>query len=876
NVERSKSNLQIFLNLILNPLSIGLAEYLMSYLSQRRNLISDYCLEYCLALFMNLCLHNEAIVRIKKKARDVIHFVSDFLSNDLDDSCLSYINGAMYSLFMDPDIRKEARHAHLDTKLADKSMSVDEEIRQQLEVILELLNSNKLGYGCYKCDCIDQCDEIDHLESEIEEGDITSGSPNGETLLNLYLVVNESAEPDTIPLTCMCRPATPSKKISAAERCPHSYDESSLEVDTKPEPEKKNKGKCFAVCKKAKAQEDSENILECPKTDTVCCPVEDERVPVKESSLSKASTGAKCNAPSCTGIELEAQDECKKCLMARQRSTASLRRSPSSASQLSYTKCKCSKKATSTQQEQLPQPASLRRSPSSASQLSYTKCKCSKKATSTQQEQLPQPKPDPEPEEHPVVACRMSNWSTVKQEPTTTNMVMYASACQQCCAAEIAQYNRQQVLAETAPQNNAMKSERSEQGLTVQTHSQQPLTHQSCSQQGLTQRSCSHHGLAQRSCSDLKRSRSQLARQNTVSEIVEVDVDPEFKVVVKRSVISASPPRQQDTETRSVMSKKSSAAQSGLDAIPAPVVVAHIATQSEQFTSHVSIQLSQPSINEPVPCSSQHVQCSTAEQPFIESHISPLMTPITNSTSVMQPIGEEENFESMKSLVDKDECEGHTQGCRPICGAKSRKPQGSKEARTASKLFDNGRTSYAAPPFTKLSSSNIRARTQYRSNGQFAPYNASCDPCRVYPSYNPCCREIPYCYNTNAYCKAQNQYCVCPGESSRVSYRTVSAVNQKNKYSCDCYNNVKQFVQSTDLSQYNSQINRNRNENPSEEPRNECEVSTPERELKDLEQALSSDSDNPCEFEMLRGSKIIDCECYSMVFQSRPKLPRTP
>lgn len=112
----TRPNYVINLGVILS----GLTEYLVTYLSANHNGISDYCLEYCLALFMNLCLHSETHARLKKKSRDLVKFLSDFLSAD-HDSCLSYVNGAMYSLFMDSDIRKEAKHGSLDSKISDKA-----------------------------------------------------------------------------------------------------------------------------------------------------------------------------------------------------------------------------------------------------------------------------------------------------------------------------------------------------------------------------------------------------------------------------------------------------------------------------------------------------------------------------------------------------------------------------------------------------------------------------------------------------------------------------------------------------------------------------------------------------------------------------------
>lgn len=89
-----------------------------------------------------------------------------------------------------------------------------------------------------------------------------------------------------IPLTCLCRPATPCKKITAAETCTHVDLDADLAQPPEREKDKKSKKStsCFAICRKNKQQNtlnDDEKILaseECPRTDTVCCEALDGKI----------------------------------------------------------------------------------------------------------------------------------------------------------------------------------------------------------------------------------------------------------------------------------------------------------------------------------------------------------------------------------------------------------------------------------------------------------------------------------------------------------------------------------------------------------------------------------------------------------------------
>lgn len=79
-------------------------------------------MEYCTALFMNLCLHKQARDRLVPRAKEVIGLLSDLLDNKYH-YCMPYINGAIYSLLLNPHINKEAQRLKLD-KLIDHHMQV--------------------------------------------------------------------------------------------------------------------------------------------------------------------------------------------------------------------------------------------------------------------------------------------------------------------------------------------------------------------------------------------------------------------------------------------------------------------------------------------------------------------------------------------------------------------------------------------------------------------------------------------------------------------------------------------------------------------------------------------------------------------------------
>ncbi|PNI70402.1 ARMC9 isoform 5, partial [Pan troglodytes] len=70
--------------------------------------LSDYTLEYSVALLMNLCLRSTGKNMCAKVAGLVLKVLSDLLGHE-NHEIQPYVNGALYSILSVPSIREEAR-----------------------------------------------------------------------------------------------------------------------------------------------------------------------------------------------------------------------------------------------------------------------------------------------------------------------------------------------------------------------------------------------------------------------------------------------------------------------------------------------------------------------------------------------------------------------------------------------------------------------------------------------------------------------------------------------------------------------------------------------------------------------------------------------
>ena len=104
------------LSIIFYNLLLDLPLYIVHFLSERHNHVSPYCLEYTCALLMNLCLHDKTRSDLLNMSAEVVYMLNDFIKSS-HTHCLSYINGVMYSLFIEDDIRIKANENGIQKSL---------------------------------------------------------------------------------------------------------------------------------------------------------------------------------------------------------------------------------------------------------------------------------------------------------------------------------------------------------------------------------------------------------------------------------------------------------------------------------------------------------------------------------------------------------------------------------------------------------------------------------------------------------------------------------------------------------------------------------------------------------------------------------------
>ncbi|XP_048170461.1 lisH domain-containing protein ARMC9 isoform X1 [Corvus hawaiiensis] len=104
--------------------------------------LSDYNLEYCVALLMNLCLRSAG----KKICASIPNHMLRVLSSLLGHENLkiqSYVHGALYSILAIPSVREEAKEMGMEEILRCFIKERSEEMVRQIEYVIKQLNSEE-------------------------------------------------------------------------------------------------------------------------------------------------------------------------------------------------------------------------------------------------------------------------------------------------------------------------------------------------------------------------------------------------------------------------------------------------------------------------------------------------------------------------------------------------------------------------------------------------------------------------------------------------------------------------------------------------------------------------------------------------------------
>uniref|UniRef100_A0A8B9IMX4 LisH domain-containing protein ARMC9 n=1 Tax=Anser cygnoides TaxID=8845 RepID=A0A8B9IMX4_ANSCY len=119
----------------------GLIFWLVDVLTDTDSL-SDYTLEYSVALLMNLCLRSAGKKTCARIANHVLKVLSDLLGHE-NHEIQPYVNGALYSILAIPSVREEARAMGMEEILRCFIKEGNAEMIRQIEFIIKQLNSEE-------------------------------------------------------------------------------------------------------------------------------------------------------------------------------------------------------------------------------------------------------------------------------------------------------------------------------------------------------------------------------------------------------------------------------------------------------------------------------------------------------------------------------------------------------------------------------------------------------------------------------------------------------------------------------------------------------------------------------------------------------------
>ncbi|XP_071998549.1 lisH domain-containing protein ARMC9 isoform X1 [Engystomops pustulosus] len=142
----------------------GLILWLVQELEDTDHL-SDYTVEYSVALLMNLCLRSAGKKMCSKNASLVLKILSDLLGHE-NHEIRPYVNGALYSILAVPSIREEARAMGMQEVMKCFIKEGNRDMNRQIEFIIRQLNSEE------KYDEVAESEDEEEVEDEEEEQDV--------------------------------------------------------------------------------------------------------------------------------------------------------------------------------------------------------------------------------------------------------------------------------------------------------------------------------------------------------------------------------------------------------------------------------------------------------------------------------------------------------------------------------------------------------------------------------------------------------------------------------------------------------------------------------------------------------------------------------
>ncbi|XP_078523904.1 lisH domain-containing protein ARMC9 [Lissotriton helveticus] len=166
----------------------GIIFWLVDVLAET-DCLSDYTVEYSVALLMNLCLRSAGKMMCAKDSRHVLKVLSDLLGHE-NHEIRPYVNGALYSILAVPSIREAARAMGMEEMLRCFIKEGNAEMNRQIEFIIKQLRSEEALDGDPESDDEEEEDDDDEdqdaMEADLDKSELLQaqlGELSGEKLL---------------------------------------------------------------------------------------------------------------------------------------------------------------------------------------------------------------------------------------------------------------------------------------------------------------------------------------------------------------------------------------------------------------------------------------------------------------------------------------------------------------------------------------------------------------------------------------------------------------------------------------------------------------------------------------------------------------------
>ncbi|XP_042313330.1 lisH domain-containing protein ARMC9 [Sceloporus undulatus] len=151
--------------------------------------MSDYTLDYSVALLMNLCLRSAGKKMCVKIANEILKVLSDLLGHE-NHEIHPYVNGALYSILALPSMREEARAMEMEDILRCYIEEGNADMIQQIEFIIKQLKSDEPLDDSAESDDEEKEDnneeEHNSMEADLDKDEMLQPQPGeltGEKLL---------------------------------------------------------------------------------------------------------------------------------------------------------------------------------------------------------------------------------------------------------------------------------------------------------------------------------------------------------------------------------------------------------------------------------------------------------------------------------------------------------------------------------------------------------------------------------------------------------------------------------------------------------------------------------------------------------------------